>query len=63
MNRNSKIAIVGILSLGYFATICGIIKGVKQVNWIKLKDTTFNEEIHCWDAIAVGIAIPGKLLS
>lgn len=60
MNRNTKLAVVGILSLGYFATIAGIIKGVKQINWIKLKDTTFNEEIHTWDAIAIGIAIAGE---
>lgn len=60
MNRRTKIALCGILSLGYFACVAGIIKGVKQANSMKAKDSTFYEEVQIWGFIQVSIGIVGK---
>ncbi|TGZ76378.1 hypothetical protein EX30DRAFT_399299 [Ascodesmis nigricans] len=57
MNRRAKIALGGILSLGYFACIAGIIKGVKQSNSRKAKDSTFHEEVQIWGFIHVSVGI------
>lgn len=44
----TRISLVLILSLGYFACAAGIVKGVKQANFMKIQDATFWEEITTW---------------
>lgn len=47
-NIRTRVSLVLILSLGYFACAAGIVKGVKQANFLSIKDSTFWEEINTW---------------
>ncbi|KAF8461630.1 hypothetical protein BDZ91DRAFT_699494 [Kalaharituber pfeilii] len=56
-NLRTRITLVLILSLGYFACICGIVKGVKQANFLTIKDPTFWDDINTWGFIEMNVGI------
>lgn len=39
-NRRTRVSLGVILSLGYFACAAGLVKGVKQANFLKIKDAS-----------------------
>lgn len=56
-NLRTRISLVLTLSLGYFACAAGIVKGVKQVNFLRMKDSTFWEEINTWGFVELNLGI------
>ncbi|KAI5779939.1 hypothetical protein DFH27DRAFT_364236 [Peziza echinospora] len=57
IGTRTRISLALILGLGYFACAAGIVKGVKQANYLKIKDSTFWEEIGTWGYIQMCVGI------
>ncbi|KAI5776376.1 phosphatidylserine decarboxylase [Geopyxis carbonaria] len=57
MNRRAKVSLIMILGMGYFAVAAGLVKGIKQANFLDIKDPTYWEEIQVWGFIQIAVGI------
>ncbi|KAK5660002.1 hypothetical protein OQA88_13468 [Cercophora sp. LCS_1] len=57
MKRRTRIYLIGILSLGYFAVVMGILKAVYQIAFSRDPDKTFNQWIQFWGFLQLNIGI------
>ncbi|KAL2062515.1 hypothetical protein VTL71DRAFT_6781 [Oculimacula yallundae] len=57
INRRQKIALIGVLSLGYAAVAMGIIKTSYQVSLPRTPDQTFHQGIQTWGFLQLNISI------
>ncbi|KAH6705431.1 hypothetical protein BKA61DRAFT_699186 [Leptodontidium sp. MPI-SDFR-AT-0119] len=57
INRRKKIALVGVLSLGYAAVAMGIVKTSHQISLPHTPDQTFHQGIQTWGFVQLNISI------
>ncbi|CAM1508822.1 Fc.00g025610.m01.CDS01 [Cosmosporella sp. VM-42] len=57
MKRKTRLYLIAILSLGYFAVIMGILKAVAQINFSKDHDRTFNQWVQFWGFLQLCVGI------
>ncbi|KAK1753603.1 hypothetical protein QBC47DRAFT_430405 [Echria macrotheca] len=57
MPRRTRMYLVGILSLGYFAVAMGILKAYYQLAFSKERDKTFNQHVQFWGFLQLNFGI------
>lgn len=57
MNTRTKISLVAILSLGYFACAAGIVKAKAQADYPSNTDRTYHDTFFVWNALELYIGI------
>jgi len=57
VNMRTKISLVCILSLGYFACACSLVKEVLLLNFFTDTDGLFNDAYQIWNAIELNVGI------
>ncbi|KAK3305934.1 uncharacterized protein B0T15DRAFT_435256 [Chaetomium strumarium] len=57
MKRKLRIYLIGILSLGYFAVVMGIVKAVYQIAYAKEADKTFRQSVQFWGFLQLNIGM------
>ncbi|KAL2151051.1 hypothetical protein VTH82DRAFT_6149 [Thermothelomyces myriococcoides] len=57
MRRKLKLYLVGILSLGYFAVVMGIVKAIYQIAFSRQADKTFRQSIQFWGFLQLQLGI------
>ncbi|CAK1357409.1 hypothetical protein CB0940_07853 [Cercospora beticola] len=62
VNRRTKISLIAILSLGYFACAAGIVKAVKQSRWFDEADPFWHNSFNVWNMIELCIGITAASL-
>ncbi|KAK0111525.1 hypothetical protein ONS95_001879 [Cadophora gregata] len=57
VNMRTKISLIGILSLGYFACVCSIVKTTLQVKVLSNPDSTRDDKYSIWNAIELYVGL------
>ncbi|KAK4236380.1 hypothetical protein C8A03DRAFT_16974 [Achaetomium macrosporum] len=57
MKRKLRLYLIGILSLGYFAVVMGIVKAVYQIAFARESDKTFRQSIQFWGFLQLNIGM------
>ncbi|KAH9207631.1 hypothetical protein DL95DRAFT_395890 [Leptodontidium sp. 2 PMI_412] len=57
VNMRTKLSLICILSLGYFACVCSIVKTTIQVNVLKDPDSTRKDRYSIWNAIELYVGL------
>ncbi|KAL3422256.1 integral membrane protein [Phlyctema vagabunda] len=62
INKRTRITLIGILSLGFFACACSIVKSVLQSKFYTTPDYTFNDSYFVWNSIELYVGITAASL-
>ncbi|KAH6874690.1 hypothetical protein B0T10DRAFT_415115 [Thelonectria olida] len=57
MKLRTRIYLIAILSLGYFAVVMGVLKAIYQIAFSKDKDKTFNQWIQFWGFLQLNLGM------
>ncbi|RDW58690.1 hypothetical protein BP6252_13166 [Coleophoma cylindrospora] len=62
LNTRTRVTLVGVLSLGFFACACAIVKTVLQFHFYSNTDFTFTDSYFIWNNIELSVGIIGASL-
>ncbi|KAH8808753.1 phosphatidylserine decarboxylase [Xylogone sp. PMI_703] len=57
VNLRTRITLIGILGLGFFACACSIVKAVLQSRFLQTPDWTWSDSYFVWNAVELNIGI------